>query len=340
MEKRKKILYLGNQLSQHGKNETGVEFLGRKLKAWGYAVTQVSSYQNIVLRMLHMLWSVLRFPASNSVILIDTYSTRNFWYAYVSALLARLKGIPYICILHGGNLPERLKKSPKVSTSFFNHAQSNIAPSAYLVNQFKLQNYTNVQFIPNGFDIADYDFKERKQIAPKILWVRSFAAIYNPLLAVQVVEQLMTTYPNAKLCMIGPQDSEIFDTCKAYVENHQLPVEFTGKISKEEWRSRSTEFDIFLNTTNFDNTPMSLMEAAALGLPIVSTNVGGIPYLLKHNEQAVLVEPNELKYMTEAIEKTLKNSTETYKRSLAARKLVENFDWKIIKEQWIKVLSS
>ncbi|MDT0295725.1 glycosyltransferase family 4 protein [Mesonia ostreae] len=339
MEKRKKILYLGNQLSQHGKNETGVEFLGRKLKAWGYSVKQVSSYQNILIRFLHMLWSVLQVTSSNSVILIDTYSTRNFWYAYVSALLARLRGIPYICILRGGNLQSRLNENPKSSKTLFSKAEHLISLSDYLKEVFLQENY-KTELIPNGFDITDYDFKERKQVAPKILWVRSFAEIYHPLLAIKVLEQLLKTYPKAELCMIGPQDAAAFNACKTYAEKHQLPVEFTGKLSKEEWRNRSKEFDIFLNTTNFDNTPMSLMEAAALGLPIVSTNVGGIPYLLKHNIHALLVEPNQVKFMLEAIKEAVENPTETYKRSLAARKLVENFDWKIIKEQWIRVLSS
>jgi len=340
MEKRKKILYLGNQLSKHGKNETGVEFLGRELIAWGYALKQVSSYKNSVLRLLHMLWSVLCFPRKASVILIDTYSTKNFWYAYLSAQLARIKGTPYICILHGGNLPMRLKKSPTASRQLFNKALYNVAPSGYLIYQFLQQGYPNVQFIPNGFDVSEYSFKVRKQTAPRLLWVRSFAEIYHPLLAIQVLQQLLETYPEAQLSMVGSLDDVVFPRCKAYVEKYQLPVSFTGKLSKMEWIDLSKNFDIFLNTTNFDNTPMSLMEAAALGLPIVSTRVGGIPYLLEDQKHALLVKPNDVKMMLKAIKNVIEHPLEAHQRTLWARQLVEDFDWKVIKDKWIRVLNS
>lgn len=340
MEKRKKILYLGNQLSKHGKNETGVEFLGRKLMSWGYSIKQVSSCKNSVSRLLHMLWSVFCFPRKHSVLLIDTYSTKNFWYAYLSAKLARIKSTPYICILHGGDLPTRLKKSPKASHDLFNNALYNVAPSSYLIDQFLQQGYRDVRFIPNGFDVSEYSFKTRKEVAPRLLWVRSFAEIYHPLLAIQVLEQLLETYPDAQLSMVGPLDNDVFPRCKAYVEKHQLPVHFTGKLSKKEWISLSTNFDIFLNTTNFDNTPMSLMEAAALGLPIVSTRVGGIPYLLENQKHALLVKPRDVTEMLEAIKNVVENPIDAYQRTLYARQLVEGFDWGIIKEKWIQVLNS
>jgi len=340
MARRKKILYLGNQLSKHGKNETGVEFLGRKLMSWGYSVKQVSSYKHSVLRLLHMLWSVLCFPRKHSVLLIDTYSTKNFWYAYLSAQLARIKGTPYICILHGGDLPTRLKKSPKMSHDLFNNALYNVAPSGYLIHQFLQQGYTNVRFIPNGFDVSEYSFKKRKEVAPRLLWVRSFAEIYHPLLAIQVLEQLLETYPEAQLSMVGPIDEYAYPPCKAYVEKHQLPVHFTGKLSKKEWINLSTHYDIFLNTTNFDNTPMSLMEAAALGIPIVSTRVGGIPYLLEDQKHALLVEPNDVTAMVGAIMNVLEMPIDACQRTLYARQLVEEFDWSVIKDKWIQVLNS
>ena len=339
MAKRKKILYLGNQLSKHGKNETGVEFLGRKLMSWGYSVKQTSSYKHSVLRLLHMLWSVMCFPRKHSVLLIDTYSTKNFWYAYLSAQLARIKGMPYICILRGGNLPSKLVESSKSSHILFSKATHLISLSNYLAEAFLTNGY-KTRLIPNGFDVSEYSFKTRKVVAPRLLWVRSFAEIYHPLLAIQVLEQLLETYPEAQLSMVGPLDNDVFPRCKAYVEKHQLPVHFTGKLSKKKWISLSTNFDIFLNTTNFDNTPMSLMEAAALGLPIVSTRVGGIPYLLEDQKHALLVKPNDVKMTLKAIKNVIEHPLEAHQRTLWARQLVEDFDWKVIKDKWIRVLNS
>ena len=71
------------------------------------------------------------------------------------------------------------------------------------------------------------------------------------------------------------------EACKEYAAEEKLPVKFTGKLEKNEWIKISADAGIFINTSNIDNTPVSLMEAMALGLPVVSTNVGGIPYLIE-----------------------------------------------------------
>ena len=68
-------------------------------------------------------------------------------------------------------------------------------------------------------------------------------------------------------------------------------MNFTGKLSKQEWRDLSKDYNVFINTTNFDNTPVSVIEAMALGIPVVSTNVGGLPFLITDKVDGVLVEP-------------------------------------------------
>ena len=94
---------------------------------------------------------------------------------------------------------------------------------------------------------------------------------------------------------------------------------------------------MFINTTNVDNTPVSVIEAMALGLPVVSTNVGGIPFLLEDGVDALLVEPNDQEAMCRAIER-LKSDPELVKQlTLNARKKVENFDWEVVKHQWKKL---
>lgn len=336
---KRRIVYIGNKMTGwKDRTLTTLDTLSRQLNSEGYEVITASSYRWKLFRLLHMLWTVWAKSAKNDVVLIDTYSTQNFWYAVTTAWLCRVKGVQYIPILHGGNLPERVRKSPKYSQRLFGKAYRNVAPSPYLFEAFKEADFNNLILIPNTLEIENYPFKERRHLSPKLLWVRSFAEIYNPFLAIRVLEQLLTKFPEATLCMVGPDKDGSLTRCKTYVEQRKLPVTFTGKLSKEAWRTLAADYDIFINTTNFDNTPVSVLEGMALGLPVVSTNVGGIPFLLKNGEEALLVPPDEVLPFVSAVQRLLESPELAKHLSMSGRKKTENFDWPVVKQKWFHLL--
>jgi len=337
--KRKKLLYIGNALSHSGKTLTHIETLSADLCLEGYEVEISSKKVHKIYRIIDMITTFFRFKKTVDIVLIDTYSTTNFWYAVIIARLCWIYKIAYIPILHGGNLSSRLHRNPKICKQLFGKAKINVAPSGYLYNAFAKANYKNISLIPNTIPLDNYPFKERKKIAPKLLWVRSFAQIYNPIMAVEVLSLLIKEYPEAQLTMVGPDKDGSLERCKDYALSHNLPVTFTGKLSKDEWVKYSEESDIFINTTNFDNTPVSVIEAMALGLPVISTNVGGMPFLIENNKEGVLVEPNRPEMFVNAILKLLKSQKEANLIILKARDKVKTFDWSIVKELWHKELS-
>jgi glycosyltransferase involved in cell wall biosynthesis len=100
----------------------------------------------------------------------------------------------------------------------------------------------------------------------------------------------------------------------------------------------SKEYNLFLNTTHFDNTPVSVIEAIALGLPVVSTNVGGIPFLLQHEKTALLVNDNDLEEMVFQVERLFSEPKLAKALVTNAYDLVKGFDWEIIRKQWIDLL--
>ncbi|WP_246062560.1 glycosyltransferase family protein [Mesohalobacter halotolerans] len=176
--------------------------------------------------------------------MIDTYSTSGFWFAYFSGLLFTKLKIKYIPILRGGNLPKRLEKNPKLCYSLFSKAYVNIAPSAYLYHSFKSHGFNNLKLIPNTIQIKNYEFKKRRVLKPNLLWVRAFADIYNPILALKVLKQLLLDYPKAQLSMVGPFKDDSIEHCRAYAKEHQLPIKFTGKMTKEDWIAYAEDFDV------------------------------------------------------------------------------------------------
>jgi glycosyltransferase involved in cell wall biosynthesis len=98
--------------------------------------------------------------------------------------------------------------------------------------------------------------------------------------------------------------------------------------------------DIFLNTTNVDNTPVSIMEAMASGLCIVSTNVGGISYLLEHERDALLVPPDDPEAMAGAVRRLLTEPELAARLSNNARRKAEEFDWATVLPKWKELLTA
>jgi glycosyltransferase involved in cell wall biosynthesis len=111
-------------------------------------------------------------------------------------------------------------------------------------------------------------------------------------------------------------------------------------LERPEWTRLSGDYDIFINTTDFDNHPVSVIEAMALGLPLVSTNVGGLPYLIENGRDGILVPPQDADAFVKAIEDLLQNPAKASRLAHEARRKVEAFDWALLKTEWLRLLSS
>lgn len=318
---------------------TGISFLSQKLREEGLEVITASSVKSRPFRLLDMVFQVLQNSGSVDYVLIDTYSTSNFWYAYTVGRICQKLSLKYIPILHGGDLPRRLGRSPEVSDRLFENAYMNVAPSLYLMDVFQKAGYQNLRYIPNSISLEDYPFKEQVSLRPKLLWVRAFDEIYNPMLGIKVLQLLLRTYPDAELCMVGPDKDGSGEVCREYCRTNNLPVSFPGRLQKEEWLDLSSSFDLFINTSNIDNTPLSVVEAMALGLVVVSTRVGGLPYLVEDGKEGLLTASGDVGEMANAVEEIMKNPFRAEGMALAARKKAEGFSWKRMKGEWLELLS-
>lgn len=304
-----------------------------------YRVIYASGKRPKLLRMLEMIQVLLHHRKSVDYVLIMVYSTLNFNFAWVMALLCRCLKKPYIACLHGGNLPARLQDSPSRSRHIFQYSKANIAPSGYLQNAFEQAGFV-CECIPNPIQLNHYPFLYRTKYRPKLLWVRAFDKTYHPEMAIEVLAVLRKKYPEAALWMVGPDKDGSLAICQELVKSLALEphVTFTGSLSKSQWVALSTQLDIFLNTTRHDNTPVSVLEAMALGLPVVSTSVGGMPYLIESGKNGLLSPEGNVMAMVENIQLLLESAEKAQAICLQARKKVEGFDWAQLEQAWLKLL--
>ncbi len=325
------ILYVGNYISKHGTTPTFNEFLSDKLGET-YKVYKSSDQKNKYLRMIAMLWSVFKYSHKVKVVMVDSFSTQAFWFAFGVALMCRINRIPYVPIIRGGMFEERLKRNPRLSRWILKNSAANLSPSHFMEDILKSKGFS-VTYIPNYLDVKNYEFLKRDKFELKLLWVRSLHEVYNPVLAVDILHTLKQKHKNVTLCMIGPDK----DGSKKQIEdqavklNVQDSITLTGKMNKDEWRLESKNYDIFINTTNVDNQPLTVTEAMALGLPVISTAIGGNKYFIKEGQNGFLVPVGDKDAFVEKIEYILNNQEKVKTICMNARHDAEQFEWDKVK---------
>jgi glycosyltransferase involved in cell wall biosynthesis len=228
-----KLIYIGNDLGKVTNYTPQLATLRDLLRMDGYEMVVASSKMNKVHRILNMMHTVLKHRKDSKLVLLDTFGASNFFFAVIISLQCRVIGIPYVPILRGGNLPDRFEKNPFWTRMLFGYSYKNVTPSKYLQAALKKVGYSG-EVISNIIEIKNYTFKNRINYSPKLLYVRAFHEIYNPTMAIRVLERVQKKYPEAVLCMIGPPKDSSFKQTKLLAKELGLEnsVTYTGVLSK------------------------------------------------------------------------------------------------------------
>ena len=337
----KKTLLMIGRFSLNRKNyKSPNKDLALALGKQGWAVHQVSHHSFSLFFLLDVVWNLLRKRSDYNLAQIDVYSGRAFLWAEISKALLMFLKKPFVLTLHGGNLPKFSESRKERVEKFFKEAVFVTAPSAYLAKEMEPY-YPNIKIIPNGIDLQRFPFRFRNSFRPRLVWVRAFHTLYNPMLAPKVLGELLKEYPEATLQMVGPDkgDGSLEKTRELACHlGIQKSLRIHTGVPSDDIPKYLDGADVFLNTTDFDNAPLSLLEAMASGLCVITTNVGGIPAWVDHEKEALLVSPNRADEMAQAVKRVLKNQQFAAMLAQAARAKAESRDWSKIIRTWDELL--
>jgi glycosyltransferase involved in cell wall biosynthesis len=336
------VLLIGNFLSASAGVRTVCEELADRLAGARWRVLTTSAKSARAARLADMLAAIWSRRREYDVAHIDLYSGAAFFWAEAAAFALRRTGKPYLLTLHGGGLPRFARRWPGRVRRLLESAVAVTAPSAFLQSEM-LRYRPDLLLIPNAIEVARYPFRARTRPLPKLVWVRAFHEMYDPALAIRALGILRERVPDATLEMVGPDKHDgSLERARAAAAGLRLDgaVAFRNAVPKSDVPSCIDRGDIFLNTTTIDNTPVTVLEAMACGLPIVSTNVGGVPNLVRDEAEALLVPPRDPARMSAAIGRLLSDSALAARLSRAARARAESFDWSVILPQWQELLAA
>jgi len=337
-----RLLIVGNFISSSGCSRGVCEELAPRLRASGWSVLTTSNRRSRPVRLMDMLYTVWKCRHDYDLAQVDVYSGPSFLWAEAVCCLLRRLDRPYVLTLHGGNLPNFARTASRRVAALLNSAAVVTVPSPYLLDQMRAYR-RNLTLLPNGLDLTAYGHTVRRPVQPHLVWLRAFHQIYNPAMAPRVIARLKKEFPSIRFTMAGPDKGDssreaTIATAKQYcVESH---LEIQGPLPKQSVPCFLKTGDIFLNTSSIDNTPVSVLEAMAAGLCVVSTNVGGLPYLLESGREAFLVRQDDDAAMAAAVRLLLRDQQLARNMRIAAFNKVRKFDWRVVLPQWQDLLTS
>jgi glycosyltransferase involved in cell wall biosynthesis len=330
------VFFIGNFLSKKTGTYPVSKNVSIGLQKKGFTTQLCSSINNRFLRLIDIVCCSLF--VRYKIMHIDIYSGPAFIISEFSSKIAKLRNKKIIMTLHGGNLPTFFKANRNRIESVFNRADYIQTPSLSL-QQFFLENDIKINYLPNPIDLEKFPFLRKNIKSKSLLWVRAFSNIYNPELAIRTLFELRKTSSDVTLTMIGPDKGNL-PKIQKLIQSLDLTsvVYLIGPVKNELLYKYYQSHEVFLNTTSIESFGVAVVEAASCGIPIVSTAVGELTLLWKHEENILFANKNS-KSFSEQIKRLFSSEELKLNLSNSARKKIEEFDlYKIIKD-WDNIIT-
>ena len=278
-------------------------------------------------RLLRYSWSLKNQLNNYQVIHLMANSGWSFYLfslpvIYVAAWLK----IPVIVNYRGGGAKSFFARAwPFIKGAFF-RVDRVIVPSQFLQQIFKTYD-VDAKIIPNIIDLSVFEFKENDMLDHPIHVVvtRNLEPIYDNATAIKGFTLFAKNHPNCRLTVAGSGHEEAMLKQLVWQLKIADKVDFVGRISRDEIAKLYQSADILINSSLVDNTPNSLIEALACGLVVISSNVGGIPHLVKHNQHALLVEPKRADLIAQQLSLVVADPNLAHKLAVNGHQLVQQF---------------
>lgn len=334
------VLMIGNFLSAATGVRGAGEDLADRLRNNGWRVATASGRRNSIARGLDMVVTTMQHRVDADVVVVELYSGRAFlWGETVSAFL-RAAHKPHVIVVHGGGLPALAARRPRRVARVLAGASCVTSPSPYLARALGAYR-DDITVIPNGLDLGAYPFRERVGPAPRLVWLRAMHEVYQPVLAIEVVARLVDRFPEISLLMVGPDKGDgSLERVRSAIDSFGLGdrIQIQGAVPKHDVPTWLDRGDIFLNTSRVDNAPVSLIEAMACGLCVVTTDAGGIPDMVRHGGDSLVAPVGDAGALAGLVASVLEDRDLGARLSANGRATAEKHDWRHVLPQWEALL--
>ncbi len=325
-----------NYLLQHLSREPGFEvsfvphnpLLPGPLKL----LQSIRYVRTIVTSIVYCINLLIQVPRHD---IVHTFSASylSFLLAPTPAILiARLFGKKVILNYRSGEAEDHLRSWPRTSLPIMRLADELIVPSQYLVDVFAKFGLRATS-VANIIDQNRFRFHERKPLLPIFFSNRNLYPLYNVGCILRAFAKIQQSFPEAKLIIAG--DGSQRPSLEALARGLKLQnVEFRGRVSPKRMHDLYDEAHIYLNSSNIDNMPGSILESFSSGLPVVSTSAGGIKCIVTHEKTGLLVPKNDHEAMASWAIKLLESPEFASSIARNAYEECTAYTWEAVRPIW------
>jgi glycosyltransferase involved in cell wall biosynthesis len=254
------------------------------------------------------------------------------WHLFAAPAIwiAKLRNTPVIVNYHGGEAASFLARSCTSVSMTMRQASALIVPSGFLKAVFERFGLS-ASIVPNIVDLDRFHNPTPHGTTRRhCLVARNLEPIYDNETAIRAFSAVHRTYPDATLTVAGSGPlAQSLHTLAASLGLGSAVI-FSGRLDRDAMAQAYRKADIAINPSLADNMPVSVLEALASGVPVVSTNVGGVPFVVNDQQTALLVPPKSPEAMAEAILRLMEDSA-------LSKKLADNGLLEAQKYTWQRV---
>lgn len=300
------------------------------------SVLQRIKYVRTIVTSLIYWFALLHQVPKNDVIHIFSASYFSFLLAPTPAILiGKFFSRKTILNYRSGQCEDHLRTWPRTAIPIIRLADEVVVPSQYLVDVFRKFGL-QARAIANIVNLKAFKFRERQPLLPHFFSNRNLYPLYNVACILRAFAIIQRKFPEAKLTIAGDggQRSLLENLArKLKLKN----VDFVGSIAPNKMSKLYDEAHIFLNSSNIDNLPGSILESFASGLPIVTTSAGGIPYIVDHEKTGLLVPRNDAEAMAASVLRLLESQELASSIARNAHEASKAYTWPVVRDLWLEL---
>lgn len=284
-----------------------------------------------IFRLVPYLWALWNLSGRCNLLHVMANSGWS-WHLFAAPAIwiAKLRSTPVIVNYRGGEAASFLANSTQSVGLSMRQVSALIVPSGFLKTVFARFNMAAI-IVPNIVDIERFNNPAPHRTSRRHLLVaRNLEPIYDNETAIRAFLKVHRQHPDATLTIAG--SGPLADSLRSLAESLGLAgaVIFTGRLDRDAMAQAYRNTDIAINPSLVDNMPNSVLEALASGVPVVSTNVGGVPYIVNDGQTALLVPPNTPDAMAEAILKLIDDSALSEQLINNGLAEVQKYTWRCV----------
>ena len=278
---------------------------------------------------------LVRQLARADVVHVFSASYASFLLAPLPAMLvARLLGRAVVLNYHSGEAADHLNGSA-IARAALARVECNVVPSPFLADVFARFGLP-ATVVPNIIDLGRYAFRDRDPLRPRFLSTRNLSYPYNVACTLRAFGLIQERRPDASLTVVG-SGADDAALRQLAVELRLSNVRFMGRVQPDAIADIYADHDIYIQTPDIDNMPLSVIEAFASGLPVVSTNAGGMPAILEHGRHGLLAPLGDHAAVAREALHLLNNPDLARRFAGEAYSTCESYTWAAARHLWLRV---